>query len=61
MDKKDIVLHQYEAEFNRDSAEVILPFLYTFHPFKTVGDIGCGLGNWLLGCLGIGAKQVLRY
>ncbi len=43
---------------NYDSAKIILPILFEIFPPKTIIDIGCGSGAWLLAASELGVKSL---
>jgi hypothetical protein len=57
MQKK--VFHHYNIGFNKKSANIILPYLKTIYDFKSVVDVGCGLGTWLSVCESMGVEDIL--
>lgn len=46
------------AVHNTRAAELILPYVFSLIPVKSVIDVGCGIGTWLKVCLDSGITDI---
>lgn len=44
---------------NKRAARIVLPEVMKIHPFKSVIDVGCGLGTWAAVAKELGAEKIL--
>lgn len=50
---------EVDGATSASAARVVLPLVHTLTPFKSVVDVGCGLGGWLQAARECGADEVL--